>query len=73
MSDVNVEAGITVVVWKIEKETGKKVVEGDVLLILESMKMKIPLIAPLDGIIKEIKVEAKDAVEEGETMVILSV
>ncbi len=67
------EAEISGVVSKIEKEIGEKVVEGDILLFCEAMKMEIPLIASRDGIIKEIKVKEGEVVEEGQTLVILSI
>ena len=58
-------------VWKIEAEVGQQVEEEDVLIILESMKMEIPIVAPEDGTVKEIKVQVDQTVQEGEVVAIL--
>ena len=50
----DVEAHITGTVWKIECEVGQSVEEGDTLVILESMKMEMPVEAEDDGTVKEI-------------------
>ena len=55
-------------VWKIEKNTGEQVSKGDTLLILEAMKMEIPVVAPVDGTISAITVQEGDAVASGETV-----
>lgn len=55
-------------VWKIEKNTGDQVSKGDTLLILEAMKMEIPVVAPVDGTISAITVQEGDAVASGETV-----
>ena len=67
----NVEAQITGTVWKIEKQVGDEVEEGDVIMILESMKMEMPVEAPEDGKIAEIKVDEGDAVEEEQVLAVL--
>ncbi len=67
----NVEAHITGTVWKIEKAVGDAVEEGDVIVILESMKMEMPVEAPESGTIKEIKVEEGQAVSEGDVLAVL--
>lgn len=69
---VEVEAQITGNVWKIEKAVGDQVAEGDVLLILESMKMEIPVEAPSAGRVAEIRVSEGDAVEEGAILAVLA-
>ena len=66
-----VEAQITGSVWKIEKAVGDAVQEGDVLIILESMKMEIPVEAPQGGTVKEILVAEGQTVQEGDTVAIL--
>jgi acetyl-CoA carboxylase biotin carboxyl carrier protein len=66
-----VEAHITGNVWKILVKVGDEVAEGDQLIILESMKMEIPIEAEDDGTIKEIKIEEGQAVTEGEVVIIL--
>jgi acetyl-CoA carboxylase biotin carboxyl carrier protein len=67
----NVEAHITGTVWKVECEVGQEVEEGDTLVILESMKMEMPVEAEDDGTVKEIVVEEGQAVSEGDTLVVL--
>lgn len=58
-------------VWKIEVDVGDQVAEDDILVILESMKMEIPLMSTADGIVKEIKVEEGDTVTEGTVVVVV--
>ena len=67
----NVEAHITGTVWKIECEVGQSVDEGDTLVILESMKMEMPVEAEDAGTVKEIRCEEGQSVSEGETLVVL--
>ena len=57
--------------WKIECKVGQQVAEGDTLLILESMKMEMPVEAEDDGTVKEIVCEEGQSVSEGETLVVL--
>jgi acetyl-CoA carboxylase biotin carboxyl carrier protein len=66
-----VEAHITGTVWKIECEVGQDVGEGDTLVILESMKMEMPVEAEDAGIVREIRCEEGQAVSEGDTLVVL--
>jgi acetyl-CoA carboxylase biotin carboxyl carrier protein len=58
-------------VWKIEVEVGATVAIGDTLLILESMKMEIPVEAESSGVVQAIHVVEGDAVKEGQTLVVL--
>ena len=67
-----VEAQITGSVWKIEKVVGDAVQEGDVLIILESMKMEIPVEAPCAGRVSEIRVQEGASVEEGAVLVVIA-
>jgi acetyl-CoA carboxylase biotin carboxyl carrier protein len=67
----NVEAHITGTVWKIECEVGQSVDEGDTLVILESMKMEMPVEAEDAGTVKEIRCEEGQSVSEGDTLVVL--
>ena len=67
----NVEAQITGSVWKIEKATGDAVSEGDVLMILESMKLEIPVAAPVGGRVSEIRVEEGQSIEEGAVLAVI--
>ena len=67
----NVEAHITGTVWKVECQPGQEVEEGDTLVILESMKMEMPVEAEDDGVVKEVVCEEGQSVSEGDTLVIL--
>ena len=67
----DVEAHITGTVWKIECKVGDEIEEGDTVVILESMKMEMPVEAEDPGIVKEILCEEGQAVNEGDTLVIL--
>jgi len=67
----NVEAHITGTVWKVECEVGQEVEEGDTLLILESMKMEMPLEAEDDGKVSEISCTEGQSVSEGDTLIVL--
>ena len=58
-------------VWKIETNVGASVEAEDVLLILESMKMEIPVEAPRAGRVAEVRVAEGDSIEEGAILVVL--
>jgi acetyl-CoA carboxylase biotin carboxyl carrier protein len=66
-----VEAHITGTVWKIEVQVGDRIDEGDTVVILESMKMEMPVEAEDPGVVKEIAVEEGQSVSEGDTLVVL--
>jgi acetyl-CoA carboxylase biotin carboxyl carrier protein len=67
----NVEAHITGNVWKVEVAVGDAIKEGDTVVILESMKMEIPVEAEDDGKVSEIRCEEGQAVSEGDVLVVL--
>ena len=67
----DIEAHITGNVWKIEVSVGDQVKDGDTVVILESMKMEIPVEAEDDGTVKEILCEEGDSVSEGDVLVVL--
>ena len=67
----DVEAHITGTVWKVECEVGQEVAEGDTLVILESMKMEMPVEAEVEGTVKEIACEEGQAVNEGDVLIVL--
>ena len=67
----DVEAHITGTVWKIEVQVGDNIAEGDTVVILESMKMEMPVEAEDPGVVKEIVVEEGQSVSEGDTLVVL--
>ena len=65
-------APVTGKVWKIEVAVGETVDEGDDLIILESMKMEIPVVAETDCIIDEVRFAEGDSVEEGQVLIVVS-
>ena len=71
MSRIEVESEITGNVWKIELKVGDKVEPEEVIMILESMKMEIPVEAPSAGTIVEILVKEEDSVEEDQILAII--
>lgn len=68
---MDVLAEIAANVWKVQVEAGQQVAEGDELLILESMKMEIPVEAPASGTITELRVAEKDQVQEGDVLAVI--
>ncbi len=62
---VRVEAGAAGKVFKIEAPVGTAVKKGDAVVIIEAMKMEIPVVAPQDGTVASIDVAVGDAVEAG--------
>jgi acetyl-CoA carboxylase biotin carboxyl carrier protein len=66
-----IAAHITGNVWKIEVSVGDEVEDGDTVVILESMKMEIPVEAEDDGTVKEIRCAEGDSVSEGDVLVVL--
>jgi biotin carboxyl carrier protein len=71
MPELRVRSEIAGSVWKIEVAVGDQVAEDDPLVVLESMKMEIPLLAPRAGTVKEILVKEGEPVAEGDVAVIL--
>jgi acetyl-CoA carboxylase biotin carboxyl carrier protein len=67
----DIEAHITGTVWKIECQIGDTIAEGDTVVILESMKMEMPVEAEDEGTVKEIRCEEGQAVNEGDVLVVL--
>ena len=68
----DVAAHITGTVWKIECKVGQKIAAGDTLVILESMKMEMPVEAPEAGTVKEIRCKEAQAVNEGDILVVVA-
>ena len=67
----DIEAHITGTVWKIEVAPGDNVDEGDTVVILESMKMEMPVEAEDAGKVREILCEEGQAVNEGDPLLVL--
>jgi acetyl-CoA carboxylase biotin carboxyl carrier protein len=68
MALIDVVAEVAGKVWKVEAEIGQQLDEEDDVVILESMKMEIPVGAPADGTLKELLVAEGDAVEEDQVI-----
>ena len=66
-----VMAEITANVWQVPAEVGQQVAEGDTLVILESMKMEIPVEAPVGGTVTEVRVKPEDQVQEGDVLAVI--
>ena len=58
-------------VWKVVVSPGDQIGEGDPIVILESMKMEIPVEAPLTGTVKEIRVQEGGVVQEGDVIAVI--
>ena len=67
----DIPAHITGTVWKIECQVGDAIAEGDTVVILESMKMEMPVEAEDEGTVREVLVEEGQSVSEGEVLVVL--
>ncbi|MBA7670738.1 Glutaconyl-CoA decarboxylase subunit gamma [subsurface metagenome] len=66
-----VEVPITGKILSVNVKPGDEVKEGDILCILESMKMENPILAPIDGTINQVGVNADQVVKPGETIAII--
>jgi acetyl-CoA carboxylase biotin carboxyl carrier protein len=62
---------VTGTVWKLEAQVGQTVAEGDTLLIVESMKMEIPVTAPCAGVVQALDVAEGDAVADGQLLALI--
>jgi acetyl-CoA carboxylase biotin carboxyl carrier protein len=71
MPDITVRSELNAIVWKIEAAAGSAVNANDNLIILESMKMEIPVTAPRAATVKTILVAEKQQVAEGQPLVVL--
>ena len=69
---VKVEAGAAGKIFKIEANVGQAVKKGEAVVILEAMKMEIPVVAPQDGTVASINVAVGDAVEAGALLATLN-
>ncbi len=71
MASTNIESIVTGKVWKIEKQIGDAVAAGEPIMILESMKMEIPIESPVDGIVQSVSVAEGESVNEGQVLAIV--
>ena len=67
-----IESQVTGTVWKVECQAGAVLAEGDTILIIESMKMEIPLDAPAAGTVHELLVGEGDTVAEGQVLAVVA-
>ena len=67
-----VRAEMVANVWKIVVQTGDAVADGDTLVILESMKMEIPVVAESSGTVSELRVEEGQVVQEGDVIAVIA-
>ncbi len=72
MARVEVESEVTGKVWKVEVGVGDRVAEGDVLVILESMKMEIPVESPQAGTVAELPVAPDQLVQEDQVVAVIA-
>lgn len=70
-SGTEVTAGVTGKVFKVTSQVGQAVKKGDAIMILEAMKMEIPIVCPQDGTVKELKANVGDPVETGQVLAIV--
>jgi biotin carboxyl carrier protein len=68
MPQIEIISPVTGTVWKIERAVGDTVSEGDVIMILESMKMEIPVEAPESGVLASLSVEPGNSVDEDQVL-----
>lgn len=68
---MDIKSQIQAVVWKINVKIGDKVNEGQEIIILESMKMEIPIISDISGIVKSILVKEGDTIDEDQIAIII--
>ena len=71
MARIEIKSEITGTVWKVHCKPGDPVESGDTLIVVESMKMEIPVITEDAGTVKEIRVREKDPVAEGQVVAVL--
>jgi acetyl-CoA carboxylase biotin carboxyl carrier protein len=68
----NVEAHITGTIWKVECQVGDQIADGDTVVIIESMKMEMPVESEADGTVAEIRCTEGQSVSEGDVLVVLT-
>ncbi len=69
---IEVKAGAAGKVFKLEASVGQSVKKGDAVVIIEAMKMEIPVVAPEDGTVASINVSVGDAIESGAVLATLN-
>lgn len=68
---VMVKSEITGKIWKVEATVGQSVRQDDQIIVIESMKMEIPVLAPAEGVVREIRVAEGEDVKEGQVVAVI--
>ena len=71
MANIEVTSEVTGNVWKVQAKVGDLLAEDDVIMILESMKMEIPVEAPIAGKLVELSVAEEDSVDEDQVVAVI--
>ena len=71
MANIEVTSEVTGNVWKVQAKVGDLLAEDDVIMILESMKMEIPVEAPIAGKLVELSVAEEESVDEGQVVAVI--
>jgi acetyl-CoA carboxylase biotin carboxyl carrier protein len=66
-----IRAEIAANVWQVSVEEGQMIAEGDEVVILESMKMEIPVVTEVPGVVRELHVAPNDIVQEGDLIALI--
>ena len=66
-----IRAEITANVWQVSVDEGQLIAEGDEVVILESMKMEIPVVTEVPGVVRELHVAPNDVVQEGDVIALI--
>lgn len=72
MATHRIESLVTGTVWKLERQAGDRVAVGETILIVESMKMEIPIDAPAAGTLRELLVAEGEGVSEGQVLAVVA-
>lgn len=72
VADIEARSEVAGSVWKIVAEVGQRVQEGDTIMLIESMKMEIPVTADVAGTVARLLVEEKSPVAEGQVVALLT-
>ena len=73
MATERIHADVTGSVWKIEAQIGDRLKADQTIMIVESMKMEIPVVAPVSGVLTELFVKEGQEVEEGQQLAVIEV
>ena len=72
MSDLHIVCELVASVFEVRVAPGDEVAEGGIVVLLEPMKMEIPVLAERSGVVKEVRVSPGDVVQEGDVLVVLT-